>query len=355
MSVASTTRPRKPRARTNGRQGRTAALLLAPFVVIFAAMYLAPLGFAVYRSLFVLKRDGLGLTAPTLAFDPMANYLKAFADPVFIESLGRVLLFGVVQVPVMLGLSTGLALLIDSRSARAKGFFRLTSFLPYAVPGVIAALMWSFLYSGTSSPINALLAPLGIEIPFLSEDMVLWSVANVVTWGWTGYNMIIIYSALQSIPGEILEAAKIDGASAGASRGASRSRWCGPRSSSRPSSRSSAPPSSTTSPTCSSVSGGRSTRRSPRSWRPRPPRRPELPVCRSQSVVLAVLVGVLPSCSSSSPTEAPTHEHQLIAGNEGTPRTPLPARPRHGGSPRAAAGTSARNGPQAPGTTARRR
>lgn len=214
MSVASTARPRIARAKTNGRQGRTAALLLAPFVVIFAAMYLAPLGFAVYRSLFVLKRDGLGLTAPTLAFDPMANYLKAFADPVFIESLGRVLLFGVVQVPVMLGLATGLALLIDSRSARAKGFFRLMSFLPYAVPGVIAALMWSFLYSGTSSPINALLAPLGIEIPFLGENMVLWSVANIVTWGWTGYNMIIIYSALQSIPGEILEAAKIDGASA---------------------------------------------------------------------------------------------------------------------------------------------
>lgn len=214
MSVASTVRPRMAKAKTNGRQGRTAALLLAPFVVIFAAMYLAPLGFAVYRSLFVLKRDGLGLTAPTLAFDPMANYLKAFADPVFIESLGRVLLFGAVQVPVMLGLATGLALLIDSRSARAKGFFRLTSFLPYAVPGVIAALMWSFLYSGTSSPINALLAPLGIEIPFLGENMVLWSVANIVTWGWTGYNMIIIYSALQSIPGEILEAAKIDGASA---------------------------------------------------------------------------------------------------------------------------------------------
>lgn len=214
MSVASTTRPRVPKIRTSRGQGRTAALLLAPFVVVFAAMYLAPLGFAVYRSLFVLKRDGLGLTAPTLAFDPMANYLKAFGDPVFIESLGRVLLFGVVQVPVMLCLSTGLALLIDSRSARAKGFFRLTSFLPYAVPGVIAALMWSFLYSGTSSPINALLAPLGIEIPFLGEDMVLWSVANIVTWGWTGYNMIIIYSALQSIPGEILEAAKIDGASA---------------------------------------------------------------------------------------------------------------------------------------------
>ncbi|RAX49841.1 sugar ABC transporter permease [Arthrobacter sp. AQ5-05] len=214
MSVVTPTRATIPKPRGNGRQARTAALLLAPFAVIFLGMYLAPLCFAVYRSLFVLKRDGLGLTAPTLVFDPFTNYLKAFTDPVFIESLGRVLLFGVVQVPIMLALATGLALLIDSRSARAKGFFRLTSFLPYAVPGVIAALMWSFLYSGTSSPINALLAPLGIEIPFLGEDMVLWSVANIVTWGWTGYNMIIIYAALQSIPGEILEAAKIDGASA---------------------------------------------------------------------------------------------------------------------------------------------
>ncbi|MBV1779850.1 sugar ABC transporter permease [Paeniglutamicibacter sp. ABSL32-1] len=214
MSVVTPTRSPIPKAKTIGRQARTAALLLAPFVAVFVGMYLAPLCFAVYRSLFVLKRDGLGLTAPTMVFEPFTNYLKAFSDPVFIESLGRVLLFGVVQVPFMLCLATGLALLIDSRSARAKGFFRLTSFLPYAVPGVIAALMWSFLYSGTSSPINALLAPLGIEIPFLSEDMVLWSVANIVTWGWTGYNMIIIYSALQSIPGEILEAAKIDGASA---------------------------------------------------------------------------------------------------------------------------------------------
>ena len=214
MSVVTPARSPIPKSKTIGRQARTAALLLAPFVVIFVGMYLAPLCFAVYRSLFVLKRDGLGLTAPTMVFEPFTNYLKAFSDPVFIESLGRVLLFGVVQVPFMLCLATGLALLIDSRSARAKGFFRLTSFLPYAVPGVIAALMWSFLYSGTSSPINALLAPLGIEIPFLSEDMVLWSVANIVTWGWTGYNMIIIYSALQSIPGEILEAAKIDGASA---------------------------------------------------------------------------------------------------------------------------------------------
>ena len=104
-----------------------------------------------------------------------------------------------------------------------------TSFIPYAVPGVVAALVWSFMYSPTSSPINRLLEPLAVTVPFFNEDLVLWSVANIVTWSWTGYNMIIIYAALQSIPAEVLEAARIDGASRCGPPGASRSRWCGRR------------------------------------------------------------------------------------------------------------------------------
>ncbi|MFE4621497.1 carbohydrate ABC transporter permease, partial [Streptomyces sp. NPDC056747] len=119
-----------------------------------------------------------------------------------------------VQVPVMLGLALGLALLIDAKSARGKGFFRLGAFLPYAIPGVSAALVWSFMYSSESSPVNHLLEPLGVRIPFFDGGIALWSVANIVTWSWTGYNMIIIYSALQTIPAEVLEAARVDGASA---------------------------------------------------------------------------------------------------------------------------------------------
>jgi multiple sugar transport system permease protein len=183
-------------------------------VVLFAAMYVAPIIYAAVSSLFVVQRSGLGLTPPTRAFDPVSNYLQAFGDHDFTASLGRIALFGVVQVPVMLVLALGLALLIDSKSARGKGFFRLSGFLPYAIPGVSAALVWSFMYSPQSSPINHLLEPLGLSIPFFDGGTVLWSVANIVTWGWTGYNMIIIYAALQSIPAEVLEAAKMDGASA---------------------------------------------------------------------------------------------------------------------------------------------
>lgn len=202
------------RIRGRGTLGwRAPVLFLGPFFLLFAAMYVAPIVYAAIASLFVVKRSGLGLAAPTQVFAPSANYARAFSDPDFVHSLGRVALFGVVQVPVMLGLALALALLIDSKSARGKGFFRLSNFLPYAIPGVSAALVWSFMYSTQSSPINHLLEPLGLQVPFFADGTVLWSVANIVTWSWTGYNMIIIYAALQSIPAEVLEAAKIDGAS----------------------------------------------------------------------------------------------------------------------------------------------
>lgn len=193
---------------------RTLLLFGGPFVLLFLAMYVAPIVYATVSSLYVVRRSGLGLTPPTREFDPFHNFATAFADEDFLAGLGRVGLFAVVQVPVMLGLALGLALLIDAKSARGKGFFRLGAFLPYAIPGVSAALVWSFMYSSESSPLNHLLEPLGIRIPFFDGGIALWSVANIVTWSWTGYNMIIIYSALQTIPAEVLEAARVDGASA---------------------------------------------------------------------------------------------------------------------------------------------
>ncbi|MFH9491962.1 carbohydrate ABC transporter permease [Streptomyces halstedii] len=206
--------PGKRRGRETALGRRTLLLFGGPFAVLFAAMYVAPLLYATVSSLFVVKRSGLGLAPPTREFEPLHNFAQAFGDHDFLAGLARVGLFAVVQVPLMLGLALGLALLLDSRSARAKGFFRLGAFLPYAIPGVSAALVWSFMYSSESSPINHLLEPLGVHIPFFANGAVLWSVANIVTWSWTGYNMIIIYSALQTIPAEVLEAAKMDGASA---------------------------------------------------------------------------------------------------------------------------------------------
>ncbi|WP_316316750.1 carbohydrate ABC transporter permease, partial [Clavibacter michiganensis] len=124
-------------------------------------------------------------------------------------SVLRVLLFGIVQVPVMLGLALVFALLLDSPLLRGKRFFRLAFFAPYAVPGVIAAIMWGYLYAPDLSPFSFLTS----NVDLLSASTVLWAVANVVTWVYVGYNMLIIYSSLLAIPTEIYEAAKLDGAS----------------------------------------------------------------------------------------------------------------------------------------------
>ena len=195
-------------ARRPRRYGRAITFFVAPFGLLFLAFYVVPIGYAVYQSLLTVERDGTFGAARTV-FGGLTQYQQVFADEAFWSSIGRVLVFGVVQVPVMLGLALLFALLLDSPLVRGKKFFRLAYFVPYAVPGVIAAIMWGFLYSPQLSPFTALTQ----NVPILGADLVIWAIANVVTWVYVGYNMLIIYSALLAIPGEVSEAAVLDGAS----------------------------------------------------------------------------------------------------------------------------------------------
>ena len=196
----------KPR-RTPIKHKSAIAFFIAPFGVLFAAFYLLPIGFAVYQSLLVVEREGT-FGKPTEVFGGLTQYLLVFQNDAFWASVGRVLLFGAVQVPVMLGFALVLALLLDSPLVKGKKFFRLAFFVPYAVPGVIAAIMWGYLYSPNLSPFAAFTS----QFDLLSPSTVLWSIANVVTWVYVGYNMLIIYSALLALPSEIFEAARLDGA-----------------------------------------------------------------------------------------------------------------------------------------------
>ncbi|WP_375386108.1 carbohydrate ABC transporter permease [uncultured Microbacterium sp.] len=182
-------------------------IFTAPFVILFVLFYLVPIAYAVWQSLLVVEREGTFGEAKEV-FGGLAQYALVFQNEAFWTSVARVLIFGAVQVPVMLGLALVFALLLDSPLLKGKKFFRLAFFVPYAVPGVIAAIMWGFLYSPNLSPFTALTA----NIDFLSADLVLWAIANVVTWVFVGYNMLIIYSALLAIPTDIYEAARLDGA-----------------------------------------------------------------------------------------------------------------------------------------------
>jgi multiple sugar transport system permease protein len=193
--------------RSERRQLGAVAFFVTPFGVLFALFYAVPIGYAVVQSLYRVQRTGTFGPAREV-FGGLFQYQQVFANSPFWQSVERVLLFGIVQVPVMLGLALVLALLLDSGLVRGKRFFRLAFFLPYAVPGVVAAIMWGYLYSPNLSPFTAITS----NVDLLSADFVLWAMANVVTWVYAGYNMLIIYSALLAIPTEIYEAARIDGA-----------------------------------------------------------------------------------------------------------------------------------------------
>ncbi len=199
---------RPPTRRRRGSQHRSAiAVFVLPFGVLFSLFYALPVGYAIWQSLLKVEREGT-FGAAREVFGGFTQYEQVFANGPFWSSIVRVLTFGVVQVPVMLGLALIFALLLDSPLLKGKKFFRLAFFVPYAVPGVVAAIMWGFLYSPNLSPFKAVTENVG----FLSADLVLWAMANVVTWVYVGYNMLIIYSALLAIPTEIYEAARLDGA-----------------------------------------------------------------------------------------------------------------------------------------------
>ncbi|MFB6550789.1 carbohydrate ABC transporter permease [Streptomyces sp. NPDC056405] len=187
---------------------------LAPFLIPFVLFTLVPVGYAFWQSLHKTERTGGTFGKTQMVFAGFDQYTRVLHADYFTESLLRVLGFALVQIPVMLLLSLVLALLLDSAVARAKKFFRLVYFVPYGIPGVVAALMWAFLYDPRLSPVVDLLRDVGADVDLLGPDAILWSIANVVTWTYTGYNMLIIYAALQAVPSDIGEAARVDGASA---------------------------------------------------------------------------------------------------------------------------------------------
>ncbi|HEX8345203.1 MAG TPA: sugar ABC transporter permease [Actinoplanes sp.] len=205
-------------ARRRPRRSAAPYLLAAPFMLLFAAFYLLPIGYAVWESLHRrVQTGGFGFSVPEVRFAGLDNYARVFGDEAFLRGTVRVLLFGCVQVPVMLAAALVLALILDSGVERLRRLFRyvrIIAFLPYAVPGVIAAIMWGFLYSPGISPFSDVLSrtPLG-PVDLLGAGATLWSIGNIVTWSWTGYNMLIIFAALQAVPRDILEAARTDGAS----------------------------------------------------------------------------------------------------------------------------------------------
>lgn len=196
-------RPRR-RRRTNAG---FALALLAPALVLLALFTFAPGVYAFVLSLQQRRVSGGLLGGETsVEFVGLANYLDAILDAELWASLGRMLLVAGIGVPATIVLAALFALCLDADRTRLVGLWRIAIFLPYAVPGVIASLLWGFLYLPATSPIG------GDVVDFFGGTEIFFSVANIAVWGVVGFNMVIMYTALRGLPREMYEAAKIDGA-----------------------------------------------------------------------------------------------------------------------------------------------
>lgn len=199
-------KPKKRRARRDWRGW----IFVGPFMFFFILVFIAPLIYAIFLSLY--QPQMVWGMSQGERFVGLENYIALFHDPNFWSGVRGVALFLLIQVPIMLGISLFLALALDSGRLWGTKFFRISVFLPYAIPSVVATLMWGFLYGTRYGVIGSVNRTFGWSIDFFSADLIWVGIGNIVTWGYIGYNMLILYSTLKTIPHTLYEAAIIDGA-----------------------------------------------------------------------------------------------------------------------------------------------
>lgn len=210
-----------PLAKRTRRTSRYAGYgFIAPAAVMFVALVLVPIGYSIYLSTRGLRVSGgrtIGGPSRVRRREVsvgLRNYVDAAQDSELLQSLLRMLMIGLIIVPIMLGLATLFALFLDAPRTRFKNFTRLAIFLPYAVPGVIASLLWGFMYLPSLSPFRYAAGSVGLPEPdFFGPTMIWGSVANIAIWGGVGFNMVVLYTSLRAIPRDLFDAALIDGCS----------------------------------------------------------------------------------------------------------------------------------------------
>jgi raffinose/stachyose/melibiose transport system permease protein len=187
--------------------------LTAPAAIVFAMFVLAPMAFAVYYSLY--RWNGYGW--PT-EFKGLANYFGpfgAFRDPIFLDALRNNIIIIVGSLLVQGPLALGIALLLN-RQFRARSLFRLLVFVPYVIAEVTVGIMWSLILlrgSVTDTLLNSLGLG-GLVIGWLANlHAVIWTMLFILTWKYIGFALILFLAGLANVPGELTEAAAIDGAS----------------------------------------------------------------------------------------------------------------------------------------------
>jgi multiple sugar transport system permease protein len=184
---------------------------LAPAILVLAAITLGPSLYLIITSLTPL--DPVHRASATDFSDPLVNYRALMGDVRFLNSLWVQAKLSAVTVLLQLAIGLGVALLLNVRS-RLLEAVRTAFILPMVLPPIVVAVVWKVMFTPDVSPMHRGLAAIGAPVHSLIADpgTALWAIAAADTWEWFPFTMLMVLAALQMIPSEPIDAAKIDGA-----------------------------------------------------------------------------------------------------------------------------------------------
>jgi multiple sugar transport system permease protein len=205
-------RTRPPRARGRARRTLIAWAFCGPFVALFATFGVWPVVSSLSMSVTdITARD---IRTPfSVDFVGLAHYTALFGDPTFLRAALNTLYFVAVGIPLTMIIALTLAVALNSGIRRAKGLFRVGYFAPVVTSIVAIAVVWRYLYE-PDGMFNSVLAVVGIHGPDWLNDPN-WAMPALIlmaVWRHFGIPMVIFLAGLQSIPADLLEAARVDGA-----------------------------------------------------------------------------------------------------------------------------------------------
>lgn len=173
-------------------------VFVLPTMIAFTIGFIAPFLLGIYLSFCKFT------TVTDAEFIGLSNYVKTLGDPEFIHSLWYTALYTVVTVLLINVLAFAVAMLL-TKGIKGTNIFRAVFFMPNLIGGIVLGYVWQLLLNGVLAYFNRTLT--------YSEVYGFWGLVILVLWQQVGYMMIIYISGIQNIPGELIEAAKIDGAS----------------------------------------------------------------------------------------------------------------------------------------------
>lgn len=188
-------------------------LFVAPAVVLVFVFFFLPVAASLLLSVTDFDIYAVG-DASLARFVGLRNYGHLLASPEFWQALKNTFVFALVGGPLTVAASLAAALLVNAKAARFRGVFRTVYFIPFVTTLVAVSVVWRYLYHPQYGLIDYLLAKVGVRGPDWLGDPH-WALAAIIlmsVWKNFGYNMLIFIAGLQSIPGELYEAAQLDGA-----------------------------------------------------------------------------------------------------------------------------------------------